>query len=359
MNACTFQAGGEILSNRKDVAKLAGVSEATVSRVFNNIGPLREETKQKVLQAAQQLNYHPNAIAQSFARGKSTNIGVIVPYFQKVNLMSTHYFSELLSGIGAKLGESGYGLLLLFQPAEELKDYVKLFHTQKVDGCIILGSKDVPCEVKAVEQLHQLQLPYCLVNQTFSGYPFHSIGADHQDGSFQAVSSLLKKGYQQIIFLNGPKEFSNSIDRLKGYESALLHAGIPYNPQFVFQGNYSRKSGFQAAPSIASLLPEMNAIFAGNDRMAIGLMQGLGELGYQAGRDYALIGYDDSEISRMTSPPLSTVNVPLFNMGQLAAEKVLQMIAQGPMTDINEQLPVTFIERASSQLTSAYNNQSY
>lgn len=345
------------MANRKDVAKLAGVSEATVSRVFNNIGPLREETKQRVLQAAQQLNYHPNAIAQSFARGKSNNIGVIVPYFQKVNLMSTHYFSELLSGIGAKLGEFGYGLLLLFQSPNGPKDYVKLFHTQKVDGCIILGSKDVPGEAEALDQLHQLQLPYCLVNQTFSGYPFHTIGANHLDGSLQAVSSLLMKGYEQIIFLNGPTEFSNSTERLKGYETALKNVGIPFNSQLVFQGNYSRKSGFQAAAGIASLLPEINAIFAGNDRMAIGLMQGLGELGYQAGRDYALIGYDDSDISRMTSPPLSTVHVPLFDMGQMAAEKVLQFISQGTTTVMNEQLPVTFIERASSQLKTTYTKQ--
>ncbi|MBT2698764.1 LacI family DNA-binding transcriptional regulator [Bacillus sp. ISL-40] len=346
------------MANRKDVAKLAGVSEATVSRVFNNIGPLREETKQKVLQAAQHLNYHPNAIAQSFARGKSNNIGVIVPYFQRVNLMTTHYFSELLSGIGAKLGEFGYGLLLLFQSPDEPKDYVKLFHTQKVDGCIILGSKDVPGEVEALENLHHLQLPYCLVNQTFSGYPFHSIDAEHFDGSLQAVSSLLMNGNEQIIFLNGPNEFSNSIERLHGYKTALLNVSIPYNPQLLFQGNYSRKSGFQAAAGIASLLPEIHAIFAGNDRMAIGLMQGLGEQGYQAGRDYALIGYDNSEISRMTSPPLSTVHVPLFDMGQLAAEKVLQLITQGTMSEINERLPVTFIERASSQLKTTYTKQS-
>ena len=342
--------GGDTVANRKDVATLAGVSEATVSRVFNNSGPLREETKQKVLQAAEQLNYHPNAIAQSFARGKSNNIGVIVPYFQKVDPMNTHYFSELVSGIGTKLGESGYGLLLLFQSPDEPIDYVKLFQTQKVDGCIILGSKDVPGELEALEKLHQLSLPYCLVDQIFLGYSFHSIGADHVNGGFQAVSSLLRKGYEHIIFLNGPLEFSNSADRLKGYEAALNHENIPFMPKLLFQGNYSRTSGYQAAISIAPLLREIKAIFAANDRMAIGLMQGLSDHGYLAGRDYSLIGYDDSEISRMTNPPLSTVNVPLFAMGQLAAEKVLQALSQTRMEPINERLPVTFIERASSQV---------
>jgi len=336
------------VANRKDVAKLAGVSEATVSRVFNEVGPIREETKQKVLQAAAELGYYPNAIAQSFAKGKSNNIGVIVPYLPKVHLMSTHYFSELLSGIGAKLGEKGYGLLLLFQSPNEPKDYVQLFRSQKVDGCIILGSKNIPGEIEALSKLKELQLPYCLVNQTFSGYLFHTIDADHVQGSFEAVSALLKKGFEQIIFVNGPLEYSNSSDRFQGYSSALELAGIARNDQLIFQGNYSRKSGYELAERIAPILQNSEAIFAANDRMAIGLMQGLSSHGYQAGRDYALVGYDDSEMARMTSPPLSSVKVPLFEMGQLAAEKILELLTNPEHQVINEKLPVTLIERATT-----------
>lgn len=339
------------LANRKDVAKLAGVSEATVSRVFNNIGPLREETKQKVISAAEELNYLPNAIAQSFARGKSNNIGVIVPYLPKVNLMSTHYFSELVSGIGAKLGDMGYGLLLLFQSPNEPRDYVQLFRSQRVDGCLILGSKNIPGEMEALGQLHQLNLPYCLLNQTFTEASFHSIDADHFSGSLTAVKSLLNKGHEKVIFLNGPHEFSNSTERLQGYMEALIQAGKEPKEEFIFRGNYSRKSGFQAANVIAPLLKDIHAVYAANDRMAIGLMQALNIQGFQAGRDYALIGYDDSEITRMTSPPLSTVKVPLFEMGYLAAERVIQLISNDYETDnsvICERLAVKFMERASS-----------
>jgi len=338
------------LANRKDVARLAGVSEATVSRVFNNVAPLREETKHKVLQAAKELNYHPNVIAQNFAKGKSHNIGVIVPYLPKVNIMSTHYFSELVSGIGAKLGELGYGLLLLFQSPNERKNYVQLFQSQRVDGCIILGSSNNPEELEAIEELHQLNLPYCLVNQTFPGYSFYSIDADHVNGSFQATSSLLQKGFPHVIFLNGPEEYSNSIDRLKGYKQALVEKNILFSKELVFKGNYSRKSGYQAAKDISSLLPTYKAVFSANDRMAIGLMQGLSELGFQAGKDYAIIGYDDSEISRMTSPPLTTVRVPLYDMGQLAAEKILSFIAQNKTEPQMVRLPVALIERESTSL---------
>lgn len=336
------------LANRKDVAKLAGVSEATVSRVFNNVAPLREETKQKVLQAAKELNYHPNVIAQNFAKGKSNNIGVIVPYLPKVNLMSTHYFSELVSGIGAKLGELGYGLLLLFQTPDEPKDYVQLFKSQRVDGCIILGARHNSNELEALIKLHQLHLPYCLINQTFPEHHFHSIDADHVDGSFQATTSLLEKGFQQVIFLNGPMEFSNSWDRLQGYKQALDQKGIPFSEEYIFEGNYSRKSGYKAADKLSPLLSKSQAIFSANDRMAIGLMQRLRELGYKAGKDYVLVGYDDSEIAKMTSPPLSTVKVPLYEMGQLAAEKVLQFISHDENEQVMIKLPVTFIERESS-----------
>ncbi|TXC90514.1 LacI family transcriptional regulator [Metabacillus litoralis] len=336
------------LASRKDVARLAGVSEATVSRVFNNISPLREQTKQKVLQAAKELNYHPNVIAQNFAKGKSNNIGVIVPYLPKVNLLSTHYFSELVSGIGARLGELGYGLLLIFQRPDERKDYVQLFHSQRVDGCIILGARHNQNELEAIEKLHQLKLPYCLINQAFSEQHFHFIDADHVDGSYQATTALLEKGFQQVLFLNGPLEFSNSLDRLEGYNKALRQKGISLNEALIFEGNYSRKSGYKAGDKISTLLTKSKAILSANDRMAIGLMQKLNELGFHAGKDYAIIGYDNSEIAKMTTPSLSSVNVPLYEMGQLAAEKVLQSITH----DINEQimikLSVSLIERESS-----------
>lgn len=335
------------MSKRKDVAKLAGVSEATVSRVFNNVEPLREETKQKVLQAAKQLNYQPNALAQSFARGKSGNIGVIVPYLPKVRLLSTHYFSEILSGIGVKLGENQYNLLLLFQSPHEPKDYVQLFHSQKVDACIILGSSDSPGEIEELQRLHHLQHPYCLVNQTFSGHPFHSIDAKHFEGSYEAVSLLLNKGYRRIAFLNGPPIFSNSSERLAGYLAALNEAGISPKSEWVLEGNYSRTSGMKRAKEIATRINDFDAIFAANDRMAIGLMQGLQEHGLEAGKDYALMGYDNSDVAKLVQPELSSVHVPLFEMGQLAAEIVLQMLHKGINETIHKRLPVTVIKRTS------------
>ncbi|CAM4004817.1 transcriptional regulator [Lederbergia lenta] len=340
---------GISLAKRKDVAKLAGVSEATISRVFNNVGPIREETKQKVLKAAKTLNYQPNALAQSFATGKSGNIGVIIPYLPKVHLLSTHYFSGILSGIGIQLGKCQYNLLVMFQSPHEPKDYVQLFRSQKIDGCIILGAKNDEQEIKEIERLHELKLPYCLVNQTYEGYPFHSVDAKHTEGSFQAVSLLLEKGFKRIAFINGPLEYSNSMERLKGYRDAYLNVGIEPPSELVFQGNYSRTSGIQLSTEIAPLMSNIDAIFSGNDRMAIGLMQGLSKHGYHVGEDYALIGYDNSDVASMVQPQLTSVQVPLLEMGEMAAEKVLNEL-NGKSVVLQERLPVTLIERASIQV---------
>ncbi len=336
------------LANRKEVAKLAGVSEATVSRVFNNVEPLRESTKQKVFQAAKQLNYQPNVLAKKFATGKSGQIGVVVPYLPKVHLLSTYYFSEILSGIGLELRKHEHDLLLLFQSPNERMDYTQLFQAQKVDGCIILGSRNVPGEREEIEKLHQRHLPYCLVNQTFDGFAYHSVDAQHYDGSSMAISSLIEKDLKRIVFLNGPSEYSNSVDRLKGYENALKLAGIALNEQWIFQGNYSQKSGFLAASRIGPIIQDIDAVFAANDRMAVGLMKGLQEQGFEVGKDYALMGYDDSDIAPLLQPQLSSVHVPLFEMGQIASQKILSIISGHVEKDTEIKLPVTLRERAST-----------
>ncbi|TDF91838.1 LacI family DNA-binding transcriptional regulator [Paenibacillus piri] len=317
---------------RKEVAELAGVSEATVSRVFNGVGPMKEETRQRVLDAAKTLDYHPNAIAQSFARRRSGNLGVVLPYVPKVHLFSTYYFSEVLSGIGAKVKEKGYDLLLIFRSPDQESDYNDVFRSQKVDACIILGASDTPLERQQLQRLEEGEHPFCLVNQHFAGERFNEVDADHTEGSYRAVKHLLDKGYNRIAFLNGSPQFSNSADRLEGYTRAMREAGMEPEQlaHLYFEGNYSRTSGYRAAAAVYERRREIDAVFAANDRMAIGLMQGLRELGWEAGRDVAVVGYDNSDAARVTDPPLTSVAVPFYEMGSLAAERLLMQLNGEP-----------------------------
>ncbi|MFC4597637.1 LacI family DNA-binding transcriptional regulator [Cohnella hongkongensis] len=341
------------VANRKEVAKLAGVSEATVSRVLNGVGPIKESTRQRVLQAAKQLNYELNAVASSFARGRSGNLGVVLPHVPKVHLFSTYYFSELLGGIGDAVHSAGYGLLLLFRDPSVVYDYVSLYRTQRVDACVILGSSAIDAEREAVHRLADERLPFCVMDQKFDHPQLNIVAADHEQGSYEAVKHLLDQGCGTIGFLNGAPQYSNSRDRMAGYARALGEAGIAVDDTLVYEGNYSRTSGKRAAGQVYRDLDRLDAIFVSNDRMAIGLMQGLREFGCRLPDDLKIVAYDDSDAASFTEPPLTTVRVPFYEMGRLAASRLLEQLADreksgAPGPVIREKLNTELVIRKSS-----------
>lgn len=321
--------------------------------MLNNVGPIKEETKERVLAAALKLGYTPSSLAQSFARRRSGNLGVVMPYLPKARLFSTYYFSEILSGIGSKAREEGYDLLMLFRNAEAPMDYNELFKMRKIDACIVLGAKEEPGELASLRRLKEEDHPFCLINQHFAGEAFHEVDADHVEGSWQAAKHLLEQGFKRIAFLNGPESYSNSRDRLTGYTRALAEVNLSVDSSLLFEGNFSRKSGIIAAKEMLPLLNEIDAIMAANDRMAIGLQQGLQELGIPRDRLPAIVGYDDSEAAELTTPALSSVRVPLYELGELAAAQIIELLgnnlAEVPAPAVQIKLPTELVIRASSK----------
>lgn len=321
--------------------------------MLNNVGPIKEETKERVLAAALKLGYTPSSLAQSFARRRSGNLGVVMPYLPKARLFSTYYFSEILSGIGSKAREEGYDLLMLFRNAEAPMDYNELFKMRKIDACIVLGAKEEPYELASLRRLKEEDHPFCLINQHFAGEAFHEVDADHVEGSWQAAKHLLEQGFKRIAFLNGPESYSNSRDRLTGYTRALAEVNLSVDSSLLFEGNFSRKSGIIAAKEMLPLLNEIDAIMAANDRMAIGLQQGLQELGIPRDRLPAIVGYDDSEAAELTTPALSSVRVPFYELGELAAAQIIELLgnnlAEVPAPAVQIKLPTELVIRASSK----------
>lgn len=321
--------------------------------MLNNVGPIKEETKERVLAAALKLGYTPSSLAQSFARRRSGNLGVVMPYLPKARLFSTYYFSEILSGIGSKAREEGYDLLMLFRNAEAPMDYNELFKMRKIDACIVLGAKEEPGELASLRRLKEEDHPFCLINQHFAGEAFHEVDADHVEGSWQAAKHLLEQGFKRIAFLNGPESYSNSRDRLTGYTRALAEVNLSVDSSLLFEGNFSRKSGIIAAKEMLPLLNEIDAIMAANDRMAIGLQQGLQELGIPRDRLPAIVGYDDSEAAVLTTPALSSVRVPFYELGELAAAQIIELLgnnlAEVPAPAVQIKLPTELVIRASSK----------
>jgi len=351
MYTCTFdREEGCLTSKRKQVAELAGVSEATVSRVLSGVGPIREETKRRVLDAAERLGYTPSAIARSFVTQRSGNVGVMLPVVPKVHLFSAYYFSEILSGIGHAVERRGYHLLLQFRQADAAPDYESVFRMRKVDGILVLGARNDDAE--ALRALHKRDWPFCVVGQRFDA-PYDGVDADHATGGRLAAGHLLEAGAKRIALVNGPASYSNSVDRRNGFVDRLRESGVQLDPSLEFAGNYSRKSGYALAETLYARRSDFDAVFAANDRMAIGLMQGLKERGLRAGADYALVGYDDSDASRTTDPPLTTVHVPFFEMGYRAAERLLDRIS-GDNVQVGpreERLETRLVTRESSRLS--------
>ncbi len=326
-----------------------------MSRVLNNVGPIKSETKEKVLRAAKKIGYVPSALAQQFARKKSGNIGVVLPHVPKVHLFSAYYFSEILSGIGEVAQSNDYNLLLIYRDLSGKRDYSTLFRAQKIDACIMLGSQNIPEERAALAELQKQNYPFCLVNQRFDEEDYCTVDADHIEGSRLVVEHLIHQGYRKIAMLNGPLSYSNSEDRYKGYIAALeqhkLHSTLEYADELYYEGNYSRKSGYETASLLAEKIKQsdIDAVFAANDRMAIGLMNGLKEFNLEAGTDYGLVGYDNSDGSRIVSPPLTTVEVPFYEMGRQAAKLVLQTLENDKSTLSQKSvLQINLIPRESS-----------
>lgn len=164
-----------------------------------------------------------------------------------------------------------------------------------------------------------------MVNQHFDGEQFNEIDADHVKGSYEAVRFLIEKGYRRIAFLNGPPEYSNSMDRQLGYKQALQEYGIAFDPTLIYYGNYSRTSGIEASKIIYEHRNRMDAVFAANDRMAAGLMHGLQERGLDIGKSFPIVGYDNADICTICNPALTTVDVPFYEMGKKAGLKLITL----------------------------------
>ena len=316
------------MATRNDVAKKACVSGATVSRVFNNPDSVSQSTRDKVIQAAKELNYHPNIIASNFTKGISGNIGVVVPKIPNVRIFSVYYFAELLNGIGECLSEQGYNLVLFYHEMGNFHkltggDYTNYFTGGKVDGCILLGTYYNDSALINLKKTHH---KFCLINNYIKNTDISFIDVDNVNGSIIAVNHLINLGHKKIAFLNGPNSYINSIDRLKGYKLALESNDISFDESLIFEGNYGRKSGYYAAKRMLEINNRPSSVFVGNDRMAAGLVQGFSEEGVKVPEDISVLGYDDSDIATLITPQLTTMHVSFYELGKKCASEFVKYI---------------------------------
>jgi LacI family transcriptional regulator len=327
----------------KDVARLAGVSVATVSRVLNSSAPVREETRDRVLAVAKELRFAPNSAARSLSRRRAGALGVILPD------LYGEFFSELLRGIDQESQRAGHSLLVSssHHDSHGVGAAVRAMRG-RVDGLLVMAPE---VAAAALEANLPDGLAVVLLNP-MPGAGLDSITVDNAGGARLVVQHLAAMGHGRIAFITGPTRNADAQGRLRGYRAAMRAAGLPVDDALVARGEFTEESGWRAAHAIVSQPGERpTAIFAANDASAVGALAALREAGVSVPEEMAVVGFDDIPIARYATPPLTTVRVAIDVLGARAATLLLRAItgpARRPSRGARREIvPAELVVRAS------------
>ncbi|MDK8183060.1 LacI family DNA-binding transcriptional regulator [Paenibacillus sp. UMB4589-SE434] len=299
-----------------DVAKKAGLSVVTVSRVLNNAKTVREKNRQKVLQAMKELDYHPNAAARSLAKGKTGVIGVIVTTLQD------SFLDSVVQNVSSQLKDYGYYLALSVAnyPTEEGHG-TELIQEDRVDGLLILSA--VHEELYIVE-LKKRKIPFVLIDNQVMQPSVSCVLVDNLKGGYEATQHLIDLGHKRIAHIRGPAFFLSAHERERGFMQAMAEAGL--EPFAVETGDFSITSGYEAMMRWIESGNVPEAIFAADDFMAIGAINALTEAGYKVPRDVSIVGYDDQILASQLKPRLTTMKQPAEQIARMAVDVLMKQV---------------------------------
>lgn len=305
-----------------EVAEAAGVSASTVSRILNGTARVSSDKRKAVEKAIADLNFTPNVLAQSLKRGQSMTIGVVT------QALDSPFFNETLKGIEEGLAGSGYAALIVsghWNPEEEA-ERVALLMARKVDG-IIMVSGNIPDDqiVRFSEQV-----PIVATGHGCEAENARAIRVDNVWGGYRATRHLIELGHRQIAHIAGMPNLQDANDRLLGYKHALEDARIPFDEALVVQGDFRESGGMLCANQLLDRGVPFSAVFAANDQTAYGARLAFYRRGIRVPEDISLIGFDDLPGSLYTTPPLTTMRQPVYEIGHMAAGAVLGLITNKP-----------------------------
>ncbi|PPA87295.1 transcriptional regulator [Brevibacillus laterosporus] len=325
----------------RDVAKLAGVSVATVSRVLNKTGYVNVETGRKVEKAIQQLQYEPNSVARGLAGKRTSTIAFILPD------ITNPFFSEMARGVEDKARELGYTVILCNSDdqGQKEKTYIEVLKKKYIDG-IIIASQTLRSE--DIQKMQQDQIPLVVMDRAPENQHCSVIRCNNYVGAKEAVAHLVEQGCRKIGHIYGPQELITARERMLAYEESVQGFAW-YSPSLMEPGYFQLNGGQEAVKELLRRHPDIDGIFVGNDLMAIGVLKGLNQLGRRVPEDVAVCGFDGIALASMTIPELTTVAQPIYEMGELAALTLTQQIESTKLVPSVFELEPIFIERSSTR----------
>jgi LacI family transcriptional regulator len=322
----------------KDVARIAGVSVASVSRALNGHESVTETTRQRILAAAGQLRYVPHAGARSLITRRTDTIGVVLPD------LHGEFFSELIRGIDTAARASARHLLISSSHGSEAETAQALRMLQgRVDGFLVMSPH---ASAEALAANLPATLPTVLLNTRAASGSYPAFSVDNYGGAAAVMRHLFASGRKRIAFISGPDNNFDADERLRGYRDAI--AGRKGTSAIVLQGDFSEAAGYRAGIEICAGKPRADAIFAANDMMALGCLSALTEQGVAVPDDIALAGFDDIPIARFVTPTLTTVRVRIADLGRRAFERLAALIGSDDGERSTERLDCDLVVRQSS-----------
>jgi LacI family transcriptional regulator len=310
----------------EDIANRTGFSIATISRVLSNSQyPVKMAVREQILQAAHEMGYKPNLSARSLRTDRTNTIGILVD-----DLMSP-FTPTVVRGIQDYLKDKDFMSLIVnsdWDPEQE-RNALEALISRPVDGIIFVEYSHLTSN----EALEKSNKPGVFVHRLFGTKIHNSVVPDDCYGAELAVRHLISLGHQKIAYISGPESWYSSKERLSGYRHELEQSGISFNPDWVRPGDWEVEGGYQAVKSLLLLKNRPTAIFAGNDSMALGAVYAIQDAGLSVPRDIAVVGYDNRDFTRIVRPCITTVVMPVYEMGRIAAEMLLNQIAEGKRED--------------------------
>ncbi|WP_421930354.1 ribose operon transcriptional repressor RbsR [Morganella morganii] len=306
------------MATMKDVARLAGVSTSTVSHVINNNRFVSDGVRKKVNDAIAELNYAPSALARSLKMNRTNTIGMLV------TTSNNPFYAEVVRGVERSCYERGYSLILCNTEGDHkrMNSSLETLLQKRVDGLLLMCTEIKGPSAEVFSRYPRL--PMVMMDWS----PFAFGGDVIQDNSFLggeiATNHLIENGFTRIACIAGPLDKSPAKSRLDGFYRAMAQVGLDVPPEYVLESDFEFSGGFSAMNQLLSLPVPPQAVFAGNDAMAVGAYQAIWQKGLRIPQDIAVIGYDDIDLAAFLTPPLTTIHQPKDELGKLAVDKLLR-----------------------------------
>lgn len=330
----------------KDIAREAGVSPSTVSRVISNNTRISKETSLRIKKLMDEMGYHPNVMAKSLASKSTKTLAIVLPRPAE-ELFQDFFFGELLRGILAHSTKLGYDMLLsaASSPSDEVETISRLVQGRRVDGVILLSSRE---DDPLIYLLSELNFPTVLIGRTNKVDNIITVDTNNEEAAFDATTHLINQGHKRIAFVNGPRNLTVSQDRLTGYKLAMEKAELHINNDWLIEGELLQQSGFRAMSLVMEMAERPTALVVIDDVTSFGIIRGLEQLGYQVPNDISLVSFNNIALAEHASPPISSVDIGTYQLGYSASHLLIKAITDEQLPQLRTLIPHRLMLRESS-----------